>query len=85
MGFPGGAPPNMPGGPRPVMIPGMPPVPMEPPQQFDDSEPPNKRARTEDNLIPETEFLQRHSVSFFFRNLYTFYLLKINHLTLENF
>lgn len=64
MGFPGGAPPNMPGGPRPGMIPGMPPVSMEPPQHIDDSEPPNKRARTEDNLIPEAEFLQRHSVSF---------------------
>lgn len=58
MGFPGGGPP------RPGMIPGMPPVPMEAQQHLDDSEPPNKRARTEDNLIPEAEFLQRHNVSF---------------------
>lgn len=65
MGFPGGGPPNMQGGPRPVMIPGMPPVSMEPPQHLDDSEPPNKRARTEDNLIPEADFLQRHNVSFY--------------------
>lgn len=62
MGFPPqGAPPSMPPGPRPMM-PGMPPVPMEQPGE---DEPPNKRARTEDNLIPESDFLQRHSVRTF--------------------
>lgn len=32
-----------------------------PPPMLEDDQPPNKRARTEDNLIPEQEFLQRHN------------------------
>lgn len=48
-----------------MMHQGMPP-PMDgpPPNMMDDDlGPPNKRARTEDNLIPEEVFLQRHNVS----------------------
>ena len=43
------------------MNPGMPLAPA-PPVDMDD-EPPNKKNRTEDNLIPENVFLQCHKVS----------------------
>lgn len=37
------------------------PANLQPNQIDEDQPPPNKRARTEDNLIPEQEFLQRHN------------------------
>lgn len=53
--------PPFPGGFVPNMNPGMPLAPA-PPVDMDD-EPPNKKNRTEDNLIPENVFLQCHKVS----------------------
>lgn len=53
------------GGHPQMMDPGFAPAPMPdmapPPQQApEDDQPPNKKARTEDNLLPEAEFLARN-------------------------
>ena len=50
------------GGPRPPLI--------RPPNMPNEPEgPPAKKAKTEDSLIPETEFLKRHNVSVIVQHL----------------
>ncbi|XP_055599829.1 splicing factor 3A subunit 1 [Uranotaenia lowii] len=67
MGMPMGHPPPMmppPFGfgvpPMPPMAPAPQPMQQEPPQPIDLDEPPNKKSRTEDHLIEESVFVQRH-------------------------
>lgn len=44
----------------------MPQLAPAPPVMELDDEPPNKKMRSEDNLVPENLFLQRHKVRFYF-------------------
>jgi splicing factor 3A subunit 1 len=58
VGFPVGF-PNVPGMVPPAHLAPAPPI-----MEMNDEEPPNKKSRQEDNLIPEDVFMQHHSVSY---------------------